>query len=161
MAMRAFYVRSNTAHNAISSASGSGVMVAAPARTGAVMPAVIAAAVKHRALRRVGVVGFFPVSRMEHPRAWDQARAGIATPRSCRPCPRQWVFDAGTQIICYTASMARPRTMAGRKIVSLPPNLEKAVDDFRFENRFPTESEAVRRLIELGLEAAKAAESQQ
>jgi hypothetical protein len=25
--------------------------------------------------------------------------------------------------------------MAGRKIVSLPPDLEKAVDDFRFENR--------------------------
>jgi Arc/MetJ-type ribon-helix-helix transcriptional regulator len=54
------------------------------------------------------------------------------------------------------ARMARPKTMAGRKIVSLPPDLEKAVDDFRFENRFPTESEAIRRLIELGLEAAKA-----
>jgi hypothetical protein len=52
--------------------------------------------------------------------------------------------------------MARPKTMAGRKIVSLPPDLEKAVDDFRFENRFPTESEAIRRLIELGLKAAKA-----
>jgi Arc/MetJ-type ribon-helix-helix transcriptional regulator len=45
--------------------------------------------------------------------------------------------------------------MAGRKIVSLPPDLEKAVDDFRFENRFATESEAIRRLIELGLEAVK------
>jgi Arc/MetJ-type ribon-helix-helix transcriptional regulator len=52
--------------------------------------------------------------------------------------------------------MARPKTMAGRKIVSLPPDLEKAVDDFRFENRFPTESEAIRHLIELGLKAAKA-----
>lgn len=51
--------------------------------------------------------------------------------------------------------MARPKTMAGRKIVSLPPDLEKAVDDFRFENRFGTESEAIRRLIELGLEAAR------
>jgi Arc/MetJ-type ribon-helix-helix transcriptional regulator len=50
--------------------------------------------------------------------------------------------------------MARPTTMAGRKIVSLPPDLERAVDDFRFENRFPSESEAIRRLIELGLEAA-------
>jgi Arc/MetJ-type ribon-helix-helix transcriptional regulator len=50
--------------------------------------------------------------------------------------------------------MARPKTMSGRKIVSLPPDLEKAIDDFRFENRFQTESDAIRHLIQLGLEAA-------
>ena len=45
--------------------------------------------------------------------------------------------------------------MAARKPVSLPPELVEAVDEYRFANRFKTESEAIRRLIELGLEAAK------
>jgi len=45
--------------------------------------------------------------------------------------------------------------MSARKIVSLPPDLAKAVEDFRFANRIATESEAVRRLIELGLAAVK------
>lgn len=45
--------------------------------------------------------------------------------------------------------------MAGRKIVSLPPDLEKAVENFRFENRFPSESEAIRRLLELGWETCQ------
>jgi Arc/MetJ-type ribon-helix-helix transcriptional regulator len=51
--------------------------------------------------------------------------------------------------------MGRPKTMATRKPVSLPPELSEAVDDYRFANRFRTESEAIRHLIELGLEAAK------
>lgn len=45
--------------------------------------------------------------------------------------------------------------MAARKIVSMPESLSKAVEDYRFENRIASESEAIRRLIELGLEAAK------
>ncbi len=45
--------------------------------------------------------------------------------------------------------------MATRKPVSLPPELAKAVDDYRFANRFKTESDAIRELIELGLKAAK------
>ncbi len=45
--------------------------------------------------------------------------------------------------------------MSARKIVSLPSDLAKAVEDFRFANRIVTESEAMRRLIELGLEAVK------
>lgn len=52
--------------------------------------------------------------------------------------------------------MARPKIMASRKIVSLSAELAKAVDDYRFENRIPTEAEAIRRLIELGLAAATA-----
>ena len=47
--------------------------------------------------------------------------------------------------------MGRPKSMSGRKIVSLPPEMEAAIEDYRFENRFKTESEAIRRLIELGL----------
>lgn len=51
--------------------------------------------------------------------------------------------------------MARPKIMATRKIVSLSPQLAQAVEDFRFENRIGSEAEALRRLIELGLEASK------
>jgi metal-responsive CopG/Arc/MetJ family transcriptional regulator len=47
-----------------------------------------------------------------------------------------------------------PLTTA-RKLVSMPRELAKALVDFRFEHRIKTESEAIRRLIELGLEAAK------
>jgi len=36
-------------------------------------------------------------------------------------------------------------------MVSLPPNLWEALEDYRFENRINTESEAIRRLIEAGL----------
>lgn len=44
--------------------------------------------------------------------------------------------------------------------VPLTPDLAKRVADYRFENRINTEAEAIRRLIELGLEAvAKGASS--
>ncbi len=45
-----------------------------------------------------------------------------------------------------------------RKLVSLPNELLAEIDDYRFSNRVKTESEAIRRLIELGLEKAKEAE---
>ena len=51
--------------------------------------------------------------------------------------------------------MGRPKTMAGRKIVSLTPELQQAVEDFRFVERIKTESDALRQLIELGLQAAR------
>ncbi|MGX9963146.1 hypothetical protein ACVFYP_07470 [Roseomonas sp. F4] len=44
--------------------------------------------------------------------------------------------------------------MASRKLVSLPADLTEKVENYRFENRINTEAEAIRRLIELGLEAA-------
>jgi len=44
--------------------------------------------------------------------------------------------------------------MSGRKIVSLPPELEKQIEDYRFANRFRSEAEAVRSLIEKGLTRA-------
>lgn len=43
-----------------------------------------------------------------------------------------------------------------RKTVSLPGDLWQRVDDFQFQNRIKRESEAIRRLIEAGLEAAGA-----
>jgi hypothetical protein len=44
--------------------------------------------------------------------------------------------------------------METRKIVSLPADLARAIEDFRFANRMKTEAEAIRRLIELGLTGA-------
>lgn len=43
-----------------------------------------------------------------------------------------------------------------RIIIPVAQSLLEAIDDFRFDNRLPSRSEAVRRLIELGLAAAKA-----
>jgi Arc/MetJ-type ribon-helix-helix transcriptional regulator len=42
-----------------------------------------------------------------------------------------------------------------RKQVNLPPEVAEQVDEYRFAHRFKSESEAIRRLIELGLEQAK------
>ena len=50
--------------------------------------------------------------------------------------------------------MPRPSTAPVRKQVSLPPDVAQAIDDYRFANRIGSESEAIRRLIELGLKAA-------
>jgi metal-responsive CopG/Arc/MetJ family transcriptional regulator len=44
-----------------------------------------------------------------------------------------------------------PETTA-RKLVSLPHDLVKQIQDYRFDNRIASESEAIRRLIILGLE---------
>ena len=47
--------------------------------------------------------------------------------------------------------MAREQPMTTRKIVSLPADLAKEIEDYRFANRIATEAEAIRRLIEMGL----------
>jgi hypothetical protein len=57
--------------------------------------------------------------------------------------------------ICYVIDMAREKLMSSRKIVSLPSGLGDQIENYWFENRMNTEAEAVRRLIVLGLEAAK------
>jgi len=53
--------------------------------------------------------------------------------------------------------MARPKIMETRKLVSLTPELARAIEDFRFTNRISSESEAIRRLIEAGLSKAATA----
>jgi Arc/MetJ-type ribon-helix-helix transcriptional regulator len=47
--------------------------------------------------------------------------------------------------------------MATRKPVSLTPEMAEAVEDYRFLHRYKTESDAIRHLLELGLEAVKRA----
>ena len=56
--------------------------------------------------------------------------------------------------------MARPKVLGDvkRRMVSLPEELSERVDDYRFEHRIRTESEAIRRLIEAGLKGAKGAQ---
>jgi Arc/MetJ-type ribon-helix-helix transcriptional regulator len=46
-----------------------------------------------------------------------------------------------------------------RKLVSIPNELLRAIDDFRFQRRIRTESEAIRQLIERGLGKAKPSRS--
>lgn len=40
-----------------------------------------------------------------------------------------------------------------RKLVSIPREMEKRIQDYRFENRLKSEAEAIRQLIEKGLRA--------
>jgi hypothetical protein len=42
--------------------------------------------------------------------------------------------------------------MESRKMVSLPAELAEQVEDYRFANRLKTEADAIRRLIQLGLD---------
>jgi hypothetical protein len=59
--------------------------------------------------------------------------------------------DTQSQDFCYHCRMARPKIMSDRKLVSFPPDLARAVEDYRFSQRIASESEAIRRLIEAGL----------
>ena len=47
-----------------------------------------------------------------------------------------------------------------RVITPMPDELVKAIDDYRFEHRMLSRAAAIRRLIEMGLEAAKTAENE-
>ena len=49
----------------------------------------------------------------------------------------------------------KPIPDATRKSVTLPNDLWRAVADYRFSRRVPSEAEAVRRLIEAGLKAER------
>jgi hypothetical protein len=50
--------------------------------------------------------------------------------------------------------MPRPKDIENpvQRMVSLSAETTKAIDEYRFEHRMKTESEAIRRLIEAGLE---------
>jgi metal-responsive CopG/Arc/MetJ family transcriptional regulator len=47
-----------------------------------------------------------------------------------------------------------PNEKAPRVILPMPHDLLQAVDNFRFDNRINSRAEAIRRLLELGLDAA-------
>jgi hypothetical protein len=51
--------------------------------------------------------------------------------------------------------MSEPGDSIVRKTVSLPSSTWKQIEDFQFANRIKRETEAIRRLIDLGLTTAK------
>lgn len=55
--------------------------------------------------------------------------------------------------ICFF--MSKEAAYPIKKLVNLTEDQAKRISDFRFDERLPSENEAIRRLIELGLEAAK------
>lgn len=52
--------------------------------------------------------------------------------------------------------MARPVTLTVKKLISLTPDLAGAIEEFRFAQHINTEAEAIRRLIQLGLDQPSA-----
>jgi hypothetical protein len=56
-----------------------------------------------------------------------------------------------------TERMPPPKNYA-RKLISLPPELARAVKDFRFRRRLENDTEAYRLLIQKGLEAFESEE---
>ena len=56
-------------------------------------------------------------------------------------------------IICHDATMSEDKDP--RIITPMPSSMVKSIDDFRFGQRMPSRAEAIRRLIEIGLEAVK------
>jgi hypothetical protein len=53
--------------------------------------------------------------------------------------------------------MAPDFTFPVKKLVSFTEELARQITEFRYDQRLPSDNEAIRRLIELGLEAAKGA----
>lgn len=54
----------------------------------------------------------------------------------------------------YFSCMARETTYPVKKLVNLTEEQAKRISDFRFEQRLQSENEAIRRLIEIALDAA-------
>ena len=52
-----------------------------------------------------------------------------------------------------STTMAPKRTMETRKIVSMPTDLIERISEWRHEQRISSESEAIRRLIDMGLQS--------
>lgn len=58
-------------------------------------------------------------------------------------------------VVGYITFMAINRETTTRKLVSLSHEKVREIEAYRFDNRIKTEAEAIRRLIDLGLEASK------
>lgn len=52
---------------------------------------------------------------------------------------------------CNTAGMPKPETLPHKRLLQLDSAMKKAIEDFRFRERFKTEAEAIRELIRRGL----------
>jgi hypothetical protein len=56
----------------------------------------------------------------------------------------------------YIDAMARPQILTVKKLIAMSPELVHAIENYRFSNHIGSEADAIRRLIDLGLKAAKA-----
>lgn len=56
----------------------------------------------------------------------------------------------------YMLSMAPDLTFPIKKLVNLTDEQAREITKFRYDRRLPSDNEAIRRLVEMGLEAAKA-----
>lgn len=56
----------------------------------------------------------------------------------------------------YIGLMAKAPVLTVKKLIAMSPDMVAAIDDYRFAERIGSEAEAIRRLIELGLQASKA-----
>ncbi|BCI68075.1 hypothetical protein AAJCM20276_26990 [Acetobacter aceti] len=51
--------------------------------------------------------------------------------------------------------MAINKETTTQKLIAMPKSLAEKVSEYRYDNRLPSEAEAIRRLIQIGLEASK------
>lgn len=56
---------------------------------------------------------------------------------------------------CYIGNMPKPETLPHKRLLQLDDELKKAIADFRYRERFPTEAAAIRELIRRGLKAKR------
>ena len=52
--------------------------------------------------------------------------------------------------------MAKQPTLTKKKLIALDPKMMREIESYRFGERIKSESEAIRRLIELGLSVSSA-----
>jgi len=77
-------------------------------------------------------------------------------------CGRIWSICSICRIVniehmLYIPLMNAETTYPVKKLVNLTEEQAERISSFRYEGRIPSENEAIRRLIELGLEKAKEA----
>lgn len=56
--------------------------------------------------------------------------------------------------MCYFIYMSKDTVFPVKKLVNLTEEQAKQISDYRFEKRLPSENEAIRLLIQLGLDAS-------
>lgn len=66
---------------------------------------------------------------------------------------------AYSEYMCHIVAMAAEPIYTVKKLIALTPEMAEAISGFRFDARIGAEAEAIRRLIELGLDVAKRREA--
>jgi hypothetical protein len=79
-------------------------------------------------------------------------RTNMVNPRNA---PLHQILGRG-----ISALMSDTSDQIVRKSVSLPSSLWALIDDYRFQKRIRSDADTIRRLIELGLEAATSAQTE-